>query len=112
MSTRSLLSKVLEIFDRYIIMDDVEVSNVSGDQSNRNRRSKAADVLRAAALEIPELDAFQFANLTWLDVPVTAVRGTIPGVPSFDVLEIAPEQSRLPRRYRESRCASSWNRSA
>ena len=88
---RSLLSKVLEIFDRYIIMDDVEVSNVSGQLSAIGIVGpKAADVLRAAALEIPELDALQFANLTWLDVPVTAVRGDNPGVPSFEFW-MAPE---------------------
>ncbi len=89
---QTLLSKVLEIFDRYIIMDDVEVTNASTRLSAIGIAGpKAADVLRAAALEIPELEPLQFANLTWLDVPVTAVRGDHAGVPSFE-LWMQPEK--------------------
>lgn len=70
------VEKVLEIFDHYIIMDDVMVENISGKLTAIGVSGpKSLDVLRAAGLEIPELQPLELRDLQWKQIPVTLVRG-------------------------------------
>src|ERR1700746_4147283 len=57
---RSQLDKILATFDHYIIMDDVEVANVSDQLSAIGLPGpNAGGVLKAAGFEVPELKALQ-----------------------------------------------------
>jgi folate-binding protein YgfZ len=89
---QSELEKLLAIFDRYIIMDEVEVANVSDRvQSVGIAGPKASEILRKAGFELPRLESLQFADVTWQDATVTVVRGDHPGVEWYE-LWAAPEQ--------------------
>lgn len=84
--------KILATFDHFIIMDDVEVSNISETLTTVGLTGpKAQTLLRAAGFEIPELKILQVADLTWQQTPVTIVRGGGEDYPSYDVW-IAPGQ--------------------
>jgi aminomethyltransferase len=83
---RGLVDKVLGIFDRYIIMDDVEVAAVTGKYAGIEIAGpKARDVLKAAGVSLPELAPLQFADLKWQGTNLIVVRGDNPGVESFSL---------------------------
>ena len=83
---RSQLQKVLGIFDKYIIMDDVEVTDVSEQLCALGITGpRAREVLHAAGLEFPGLQPLSFVDLTWREVSLTAVRGDSPSVESYDM---------------------------
>ncbi len=83
---RAQLQKISEIFDRYIIMDNVEVSDVNDKLCSVGITGpKASAALRAAGLDFPELAALSFVDLTWRDLPVTVVRGDNSCVESYEV---------------------------
>ncbi len=80
------LDKILAVFDKYIIMDDVEVSNLTGQLSGFGIAGpKSSEVLRAVGFNIPELKPLQFAETTWQQSSVTLVRGDNPSVESFEL---------------------------
>jgi len=82
---RAQLETVLQIFERYIIMDDVEVQNLSGKLHVISATGpKSEEVLAAAGLH-HELTALQFADMDWNGVKLTLVRGDNPCVPSYEV---------------------------
>jgi folate-binding protein YgfZ len=88
----SELEKLLAIFDRYIIMDDVEVANLTDRmQSIAIAGPKASAVLRTAGFQFPQLGSLQFADVTWQNAQVTLVRGDHPGVDWYE-LWLASEQ--------------------
>src|SRR5882757_8065951 len=60
------VEKILAVFDKYIIMDDVEVTNVTDRQSSIGIAGpKSSEFLRAAGFEVPELKPLQFAETSW-----------------------------------------------
>jgi folate-binding protein YgfZ len=84
----SQLEKILAVFDKYIIMDDVEVTGeklaaigIAG--------PKCREVLQAAGFAVPDLRPLQFVAATWQQAAVTLVRGDNPRVESFE-LWLAP----------------------
>jgi aminomethyltransferase len=94
--------KVLGTLRRYIIMDKVELAEVSGQLSALGIcGAKAQEVLRDAGFELrgselpgfelAELAPLQFVDLIWREAPVTVMRGDNPGVAAFE-LWLAPEQ--------------------
>jgi folate-binding protein YgfZ len=89
--------KVLGTLRRYIIMDKVELAEVSGQLSALGIcGAKAQEVLRGAGFVLPgfestELAPLQFVDLIWRETPVTVVRGDNPGVAAFE-LWLAPEK--------------------
>lgn len=76
-------SQVLAIFDRYIIMDDVEVAPLHDLTAVGVTGPAARAILKEAGIEVPDLQPLQFADLKWNDVPVTLVLGDSPAVPSY-----------------------------
>jgi aminomethyltransferase len=89
---QSELEKLLVIFDRYIIMDDVEVSNLNDRmQSIGVAGPKAEALLRSAGFEVPRLESLQFAEVYWQDTAFTIIRGDHPGVEWYE-LWLAPEK--------------------
>ena len=83
---QSQVDKVLAIFDKYIIMDDVEVVK-GGDRPTAIGIAgpQAEKILRAVGLEFPELQPLQFVDLTWQQIGLTLVRGDNEGVDSFEL---------------------------
>ena len=88
---QSQVEKILAVFDKYIIMDDVEVANVGGQIAAIGITGpNSRESLRAAGLEIPALEPLQFAEITWRQIGLTVVRGDSQRVESFE-LWLAPE---------------------
>src|SRR5678815_5659676 len=81
---RSQLDKILAVFDKYIIMDDVEVAGeklaVIGIAGPKSR-----EALQAAGFQVPDLGPLQFSAVTWQQTAVTLVRGDNPRVESFEL---------------------------
>jgi folate-binding protein YgfZ len=87
---QSQVEKILAVFDKYIIMDDVEIANV-GDQLTAVGIAglKSRETLQAAGFEVPDLKPLQFVGTTWQEIGVTLVRGDNLPVESFELL-LAP----------------------
>ena len=84
------LEKLVATFDRYIIMDDVEVTNLSDQEHSVGIAGpRAEDVLRKAGFDLPPLESLQFAETMWQGAAVTLIRGDHPGVPWY-ALWLAP----------------------
>jgi folate-binding protein YgfZ len=91
-SDRFQSEKLLATFDHYIIMDDVEVANVSGKLTAIGVTGpKSQEVLRAAGFEVPNLEPLQFVDVTRQNVGMTLVRGDNASVESYE-LWLSPDQ--------------------
>ncbi len=99
---RSQLEKIMAVFDKYIIMDDVELADVSEQLTAMGISGPGVrDALRAAGLEIPGLNTqglrpLQFFELQWQGMPLTLVHGDNPLVESFE-LWLAPSRAEAVR---------------
>jgi folate-binding protein YgfZ len=83
---QSQLEKILATFDHYIIMDDVEVANISDKLYAIGLTGpNGVSVLKAAGFEVPELKALQIADLPWQQTNVSIVRGESVSFPSYEV---------------------------
>jgi len=90
---QSQVEKILAVFDKYIIMDDIEVANVSEQLSAVGIAGPQSwETLRAAGFEVPELKPLQFVEMRWQQTGVTVVRGDNPQVASFE-LWLAPGET-------------------
>src|ERR1041385_6693149 len=73
---QSQVAKILEIFERYIIMDDVEVENVSGKLIAIGISGpKSLDVLQAAGFKAAGLQPLETRDLAWKQLSLTLVHG-------------------------------------
>jgi folate-binding protein YgfZ len=78
--------RILEHFDHYIVMDDVEIADIGDRQASVGLAGpKAVEVLRAAGMEGPTLEPLQWADIDWRGLKLTLVRGDHPSVPSFEL---------------------------
>jgi len=85
-TAESQLEKLLAHFDHYIIMDDVEVSNLGGKIAALCIAGpKASHVLRTVGFDSLPSEPLQFADLTWRAAASTVVRGDNPAVPSYEL---------------------------
>ncbi|MFZ1129593.1 MAG: folate-binding protein [Terriglobales bacterium] len=70
--------KVLQLFDRYIIADEVEIAEISNKVVALGLTGpESRKVIERAGIVVPELGHLQFAEVTWQHVaqrPVTALR--------------------------------------
>jgi len=87
---RSQLEKILATFDHYIIMDEVEVKDLSGSMTSLGIAGpKSRDVLAAAGISVPEANSLEiFEAKCTCDcecVQCTAVRGDDPVLPSYEL---------------------------
>lgn len=78
-------TQMLAIFDRYIIMDDVEVEALGEVGALGVAGAKSKSVLEAIGIRVPELQPLQFADLKWQDVDLTLVRGDNPLSESYEL---------------------------
>jgi folate-binding protein YgfZ len=94
---QSQSDKLLATFDHYIIMDDVEVANISDKLIAIGVAGpKAREVLLAAGLEIGTLGPLQFVDLSWHNLPITVVRGDNASLESYE-LWLPPAQLTIVR---------------
>lgn len=85
---KSQVEKLLQTFDRYIIMDDVELADVTANVAGISVAGpKANAMLRAAGIEPGALEPLQ---ITDLQSNATIVRGDMPGVECYEIW-LAPE---------------------
>jgi folate-binding protein YgfZ len=64
--------KVLQLFDRYIIADDVEIADVSGKLTALGVTGpESRHVLERACIAVPDLKHLQFADVAWKEKTVT-----------------------------------------
>jgi len=86
-----LRKKVLSIFDRYIIMDDVEIEDLRDKLASIGVAGPGSrDTLKRASVEVPELQPLQFIDVQCSGRSATLVHGDNPLVESFE-LWVAPE---------------------
>lgn len=80
------VEKLLSIFDHYIIMDDVEVSNTSDKLSAIGIAGpKTFDILRVAGFDVPGLDPLQVRDERWRELGVTLARGDNEALDSYEI---------------------------
>jgi aminomethyltransferase len=85
-SDRSQTAAITEMFDRYIIMDDVEVADISDKLSAVGLAGpQAAVTLEHAGIAASHLAPAQAADLVWQNIGITVARATHP---NFDAYEI------------------------
>lgn len=88
----SQVEKLVATFDHYIIMDDVEVMNISQQVTALGVAGpKAEDVLKAAGFSLPALTELQVQAVSWNGVECTVVRNDAPQFPAYEIW-IAPDQ--------------------
>jgi folate-binding protein YgfZ len=83
--------KILAVFDKYIIMDDVEVTDLSKKLAAIGLAGpNSLATLRAAGFEVSSLAPLQFVDLIWQQMNVALVRSDNRNVESFELCS-APE---------------------
>ena len=90
---RTQLETVLQIFDRYIIMDDVEVENLSGKFVVIGVAGPKSPAVLAAKIPVLSLQKTErqgrgapgFVDVEWDKTKATLVWGDNPVVPSFEI---------------------------
>jgi folate-binding protein YgfZ len=90
---REQQEKLLATLRRYIIMDKVELADVSESLTGVSLAGpKARETLRGCGCDLPELEPLQFADLSWHEIPVSVVRGDNPAIDTLE-LWISPQHS-------------------
>jgi len=84
------VTKILEIFDHYIIMDDVQLENLTGRLAVIAIAGPASSQLLKALDFAQEVSELQFSVHQWDGADLTIVRGDNPNVPNFEIW--APSQ--------------------
>jgi folate-binding protein YgfZ len=88
---RSQREKVLQLFDHYIIADDVEVADISDQLTALGLTGpESRNVLERAGISVPQLGYLQFADMKWNSVSITVLRSGEEVKESWQVW-IAPE---------------------
>ena len=84
--------KILATFDHYIIMDDVEVNNLSEQVTALGIAGpKSGKVLSAAGFTVPPDQPLQMQSAMWKGVDCTLVRGEDSEHPSYEIW-LAPDR--------------------
>jgi aminomethyltransferase len=88
----SQASNLAAWFDRFIIMDDVELANVSEKLASVGvKGQKAAEVLRRAGFPA-DLAPLQVVDAVWNDIGISVARGASEPFPEFEIW-FAPENT-------------------
>jgi folate-binding protein YgfZ len=78
--------KVLELFDRYIIADDVEIADISETMTAIGLTGPGSrSVLERAGIPVTDLAHLQFADVAWRQTPVTVLRSGEEAAESWQV---------------------------
>jgi folate-binding protein YgfZ len=88
---RGQRDKILELFDRYIIADDVEIADISDKLTAVCLTGpESRQVLERGGIAVPDLAPLQFADVAWQQRPVTVLRSGEEARESWQIW-IAPE---------------------
>jgi folate-binding protein YgfZ len=88
---RGLREKVLQLFDRYIISDDVEIADISGKLTALGLTGpESRNVLERAGIAVPDLAHLQFADVRWQQHTITLLRSGKEARESWQIW-LAPE---------------------
>ena len=83
---RGQLEKILATFDHYIIMDDVEVKDLSAEITALGIGGpKAHEILTKAGFTIPEMRALQIESISWNGLDCTLVRTDDEQHPAYEI---------------------------
>lgn len=82
----SQVETVMQIFDRYIIMDDVEVENLTGKLAVvAVAGPKSAAMLGAVGMSVPGLRPLEFVETKWEGPEATVVCGDNAAIPGYEI---------------------------
>jgi folate-binding protein YgfZ len=85
-SDRAQTAAITEMFDRYIIMDDVEVADISDKLSVVGVAGpRAAQVLQAASIDVSQLERGQVVDVTWQGIGISIARNTHPNWDGYEI---------------------------
>ena len=85
-SDRSQAQAIKEMFDHYIIMDDVEVADISDKLLAVGIPGPlAANQLQKAGIELPQLEPGQVVDLTWRGIGISVARNTHPNMDGYEI---------------------------
>ncbi len=85
--------KILELFDRYIIADDVEIADISDKLMAIGLTGpQSRPVLERAGIKVPDLAHLQFGDIAWQGKAITLLRSGEEARESWQVW-IAPEHA-------------------
>jgi folate-binding protein YgfZ len=85
-SDRSQAQAIKEMFDHYIIMDDVEVADISDKLSAVGIAGpKATEVLQKAGMDAAQLVPGQVVDLAWHDIGISCARNTHPNMDAYEI---------------------------
>jgi folate-binding protein YgfZ len=77
---------IADIFDRYIIMDDVEVADISDKLVAIGVVGpKSGEILVAAGLDVSQLEPGQVIDTVWRDVGISVARSAQPQMDGFEI---------------------------
>ena len=82
--------KLKQVFDQYIIMDDVEVEDISDKLASLGIAGpKAADVLRTAGIDVATLASGEVADPVWQGVGLSVARSVLPQMDGYELWSTA-----------------------
>ncbi len=83
---REQAPKLQEVFDRYIIMDDVEVEDIGDKLATVGVAGpKSTGVLHAAGIDIAQLAPGEVSDRTWHGVGISVVRSVLPLMDGYEI---------------------------
>ena len=95
-SDRGQSAGITEIFERYIIMDDVEVADISEKLAAVGIAGpRAAQVLQAAGIDVSQLGPGQVVDLVWNDVGISVARNIHPNMDGYELWFAAEQADRV-----------------
>lgn len=75
-----------EIFDRYIIMDDVEVEDISDKLGAIGIAGpKAVAILASVGIDVSALEPGQISDVLWREIGISIVRSVIPQMDGYEI---------------------------
>jgi len=83
---RSQVETLVPLLRRYIIMDKVEVEDLSGKTAVIGISGpQCSRMLGELGFELPEFEALQLTDAKWRETPITVVRGDNPCVDNYEI---------------------------
>jgi len=83
---RAQAPAIAAIFDRYIIMDDVEVADISDKLATIGVAGpKTHDVLSNAGVEVEQLQTGQVSDTVWRDIGISVARSAQPAMDGYEI---------------------------
>jgi folate-binding protein YgfZ len=85
-----------DIFDRYIIMDDVEVTDISDKLASVGVAGpKALETLAAAGIDARELAPGQVSDSVWREMGISVARSSLPALDGYEIWVAGENAERL-----------------